>query len=79
MQNGDKYIGNFNNGLINGEGTFINNNNGEKYVGNFESNKKSGYGKLFDKNGNLIKEGIWENGLYINSEYIFLFINIKLL
>ena len=57
----------FNNGIINGQGTFIN-NNGEKYVGNFEANKKNGYGKLFDKNGTLIKEGIWDNGIYQNTK-----------
>ena len=67
MQNGDKYIGIFKNGLINGKGTYIN-NNGEKYIGNFQSNKKNGYGKLYDKNGTLIKEGIWENGIFIDNE-----------
>jgi hypothetical protein len=60
-------IGVFNNGIINGQGTFIN-NNGEKYVRNFEANKKNGYGKLFDKNGTLIKEGIWDNGIYQNTK-----------
>ena len=67
MQNGDKYIGTFKNGLINGKGTYIN-NNGEKYIGNFQGNKKNGYGKLYDKNGTLIKEGIWENGIFIENE-----------
>ena len=67
LKNGDKYIGVFTNGSINGKGTFID-NNGEKYVGNFEANKKNGYGKLYDKNGVLIKEGMWENGIYLNKE-----------
>ena len=66
LKNGDKYIGIFNNGYLNGKGTYINNNTGEKYVGNFEANKKNGEGKLYDINDNLIKEGIWENGIYIN-------------
>ena len=65
LKNGDKYIGVFTNGSINGNGTFID-HNGEKYVGNFEANKKSGFGKLYDKDGILIKEGTWENGIYIN-------------
>ena len=67
LKNGDKYIGVFTNGLINGKGSFIN-NKGEKYVGNFEANKKNGYGKLFDKNGILIKEGIWDNGIFIKNK-----------
>ena len=60
-------IGIFKNGLINGKGTYIN-NNGEKYKGNFQGNKKNGYGKLYDKNGTLIKEGIWENEIFIENE-----------
>ena len=48
--------------------TFIDNNTGEKYVGNFEGNKKNGYGKLYDENGILIKEGLWENGIYVDNE-----------
>ena len=30
--------------------------------------KKNGYGKLYDKNGTLIKEGIWDNGIYQNTK-----------
>ena len=68
LKNGDKYIGIFTNGAINGKGTFIDNNTGEKYIGNFEGNKKNGYGKLYDENGILIKEGLWENGIYVDNE-----------
>ena len=67
LKNGDKFIGFFTNGSINGKGTFID-KNGEKYIGNFENSKKNGYGKLYDKNGILIKEGIWENGIYMNKK-----------
>ena len=67
LKNGDKYIGFFTNGVINGKGTYIK-NNGEKYIGNFEGNKKNGFGKLYDENGKLIKEGIWEKGIYINNK-----------
>ena len=67
LKNGDKYIGVFTNGVINGKGTYIK-NNGEKYIGNFEGNKKNGFGKLYDENGKLIKEGIWEKGIYINNK-----------
>jgi len=65
MQNGDMYIGTFLNGMLNGKGTFIN-NMGEKFIGVFERGKKNGEGKLFDKNGKLIKEGIWKNDVFIN-------------
>ena len=65
MQNGDMYIGTFLNGMIHGKGTFIN-NIGEKFIGVFERGKKNGEGKLFDKNGKLVKEGIWKNDAFIN-------------
>ena len=66
MQNGDVYNGNFQNGFINGKGTFIN-KNGEKYVGSFEGGKKNGEGKLFDKNGYLIKEGFWNKDIFMEN------------
>ena len=65
MQNGDMYIGSFLNGMLNGKGTYIN-SIGEKFIGVFERGKKNGEGKLFDKNGKIIKEGIWKNDVFIN-------------
>ena len=46
MKNGDKYIGYFTNGVLNGKGTCIS-SNGEKYIGYFESQQKEGKSRGF--------------------------------
>ena len=36
------------------------------YEGLWKHNKKNGYGEEFDKDGNKLKEGLWNNNSYIN-------------
>lgn len=59
--NGDKYDGEFANGLREGNGIYYW-KDGEKFVGIFSNNKRNGYGKYFDANGNLIEEGNYVDG-----------------
>ena len=65
MKKGDTYIGEFKNGVLNGEGTVINKND-EKYIGMFKNGKKHGNGTLYNKNGEIIKSGIWELNEFIS-------------
>ncbi len=69
MKNGDCYIGNFKNGLINGNGIFKK-SNGEMYDGGFFNGKKNGFGKFFDKNGNLIHSGYWNMDMFVGDKIV---------
>ena len=60
--NGDKYIGNFYQDMIQGKGTYIN-NNGYIYEGNFTVGTLLGEGKLFNVNKELLYEGEFLNSL----------------
>ena len=64
--NGDIYMGEFKVGMINGYGTHIN-PQGEKFAGRFLAGKKNGSGKLYDKEGKLIKNGIWKNDEFMGN------------
>jgi serine/threonine protein kinase len=57
---GRNYEGDFANGKQNGQGTmiFI---DGSKYVGAWSDGKRSGYGYYYDRDGNLLSSGQWEN------------------
>ena len=44
FNNGDKYEGNFKNGMYEGKGIMYNNKEGEKYEGNFKNGIKEGKG-----------------------------------
>ena len=61
---GDIYIGEFKNGVLNGEGMIISKDK-EKFIGTFKDGKKHGKGVLYDKNGKIIKSGIWESNKYL--------------
>jgi len=56
-------IGDFKDDKLNGLGTYYN-PDGSYYQGEFANDKPHGYGRLFDKNGKLLGEGNWENGVY---------------
>lgn len=58
--NGDKYVGDFNDNKRHGEGTYYY-LNGSYYTGEWKNNLKHGKGKYFDKNNNMLVKGVWEN------------------
>ena len=63
LHNGDKkivYEGNFEKGTFNGKGKYIY-ENGNYYIGEFKNGVCHGKGVEFDKNGNKLSEGVWEN------------------
>ncbi|MBK7139781.1 MAG: hypothetical protein IPH74_12475 [Bacteroidetes bacterium] len=60
--NGDKYDGDFVNGIREGDGIYYW-KEGEKYIGKYKNNKRNGYGKYYDANGNIIEQGFYVNGV----------------
>jgi len=64
---GHTYIGEVNNNKWNGKGTYYF-NDGSKLSGTWKDGKISGYGVELDANNNIVKEGIWENGLFKYSQ-----------
>ena len=62
---GNKYIGDFENGLPNGTGK-ISYANGDVYEGEIEKGSLHGKGMMISANGNKV-QGIWESGKFIKS------------
>ncbi|NUM33719.1 MAG: hypothetical protein HUU50_04215 [Candidatus Brocadiae bacterium] len=67
---GLKYVGEWREGAKNGYGT-LTWPNGSKYVGEFKDNKFNGDGILYDKNVQIIKNGIWKDDKYICNKLIW--------
>ncbi|MDM8558281.1 hypothetical protein [Candidatus Parabeggiatoa sp. HSG14] len=59
----DLYEGEFINGIINGQGTYVW-PNGDRYVGQFEKGKASGRGTMKSTDG-FEKSGFWRNGKFV--------------
>ena len=55
------YIGQFKNGLKEGKDTLYYKNGNIEYVVNFKEGMYHGKGNEYDKNGNIINEGEWNN------------------
>ena len=66
--NGEKYSGEFQNGMKSGQGVLFY-QNGEKYVGSWKKNKRSGEGRVY-KADRLVKSGIWINDALPELSYI---------
>lgn len=64
-QNGLKYEGIWENDKPNGYGKLYKKNK-MIFEGFFTHELKNGMGKEYDENGNIIREGLWSNGLYLN-------------
>ena len=60
-----KYIGNYVNGLEEGEGQYIW-ENGEYYIGNWEKGKKQGKGAIYSSNGYIKSQGNFKDDCLIN-------------
>ena len=62
-----KYVGEFKNGSMNGQGVMYF-KNGSKYEGMVNNKTFNGDGKLFSQDGSIEKEGYWENGKLVNKK-----------
>jgi hypothetical protein len=60
-ENGKIYYGEWKEGKSTGTGLFLN-PNGILYIGRFEQKKLNGFGLKFDRDGDLVYAGDWENG-----------------
>ena len=63
---GDRYVGNWRNGKMNGQGT-LTWPDGGRYVGNWRDDKPQGWGAFTDANGNNYV-GEWSRGCYKESD-----------
>lgn len=59
-KNGDGYEGQWKNDRFNGKGTYTW-KNGDRFEGYFKDAQRNGKGKLYNKQGELLKEGIWRD------------------
>lgn len=68
--NSDKvqYVGDFQNGLMNGYGTWYSNDNTGYYVGGFKDNHFYGKGQVYDANGNLLGNVIADENGTLNND-----------
>ena len=66
---GNKYVGDWMNGMFNGQGTFILASGG-KYVGEFKDNKYNGQGSLYALNGRIVVAGVWNNDNFVRSDSV---------
>ena len=55
------YVGHFDKGMRSGEGTLYCDGY-PQYIGEWKNGLKNGQGKEYDKNGNVVKGGVWNNG-----------------
>lgn len=65
-KNGDIYDGDWVNGMREGQATYTF-PNGSYYIGGFLKDKQHGTGKQFNKLTNNTIEGIWKDGVFVNS------------
>lgn len=55
------YVGHYEKGVRSGEGTLYADGY-PQYIGEWKNGLKNGKGKEYDKNGKVVKEGVWTNG-----------------
>ena len=67
--NGDKYVGEWQSGIRNGQGTYTN-ADGKKYVGEWKNGKQHGMGTLTYAGDRIPLEGIWENGQFVRTQKV---------
>ncbi len=69
FSNGGKYEGELVRGQFNGDGSFES-PNGDRYVGQFRNGQFSGEGVYTFANGNVVQEGVFENGVFVRAAKI---------
>ena len=64
---GDKYEGDFSNGVMAGHGIryFA---NGDRYEGSFANNTMEGEGRYYAADGSIVYDGPWVQGCAVNSD-----------
>ena len=65
---GDKYVGEWKNGLKHGQGTYIY-ADGRKYEGEWNNGMRHGLGKVIDEKGVESKNGYWKNGSFKGEKF----------
>ncbi|MEY2594238.1 MAG: hypothetical protein RI972_1927, partial [Pseudomonadota bacterium] len=61
-----RYVGEFRAGKFNGQG-ILTLPTGSRYVGEFVGGVRKGKGKLFDARGQLVEEGLYEDGRLVRA------------
>lgn len=61
-ENGERYEGNYSNGKKQGAGKFVF-KSGNYYEGTWLNGHQNGRGALHSKEGDLIKKGVWADGI----------------
>jgi hypothetical protein len=64
--NGNKYVGEYLDGQEYGQSS-LTFSNGDKYIGEFSHGNRNGYGTLYSSNGEIINQGIWASGSFVQS------------
>ncbi|AXT20960.1 hypothetical protein D7030_00325 [Flavobacteriaceae bacterium AU392] len=64
---GRRYEGSFRENKRHGWGVMYY-SDGTKHHGKWKNNKRHGKGKVYDKEGKLVKEGKWENDIFIGAK-----------
>ncbi len=63
-KNRERYEGAFKNNMRHGKGTMFYKDD-TKHYGKWKHNKKNGRGQEYDKDGELIRDGIWKDDIFI--------------
>jgi len=66
LPNGEWYVGGWKSGERTGQGTYRF-PNGDRYAGAWKSDRANGQGSMFSPTGQLLQNGIWVNGEFVQA------------
>lgn len=64
---GARYVGEYKENHFHGRGTYTY-SDGKKYTGEFANDKAHGMGTLYNLQGNVLKQGRWENNIFVGEK-----------